>query len=237
MPSERPSSVLESLDATQRIFNPCRTRSPSALMNITDVEPVPRPTRIPSATISAARLPTSAFASSCVIPPCCHDPSESGRHPTTASPRDSASSNFRRETRAPACQGGPMASSTQTLISAIPASIQSSCEFVQALMHVQRTAQLITSTLDLDHVLDRAVNDLAETFGNVEVCVWLREPGTDELVHSGVHGCSVNHKGTRLKFGKRGMVAYVASTGVMRYAPDVRLDPYYLPCEPETLSA
>ena len=130
-----------------------------------------------------------------------------------------------------------MASSTQTLISAIPASIQNSCEFVQALMHVQRTAQLITSTLDLDHVLDRAVKDLAETFGNVEVCVWLREPGTDELVLSGVHGCSVNHKGTRLKFGKRGMVAYVASTGVMRYAPDVRLDPYYLPCEPETLSA
>ena len=129
-----------------------------------------------------------------------------------------------------------MASSTQTLIPAIPVSIQNSCEFVQALMNVQRTAQLITSTLDLDRVLDRVVNDLASTLGNVEVSVWLREPGTDELVLTGVHGCSMNRKGARMSFS-RGMAGHVASTGAMHYAPDVSVDPYYVACEPETQSA
>jgi len=130
-----------------------------------------------------------------------------------------------------------MASSTQTPISAFPACIENSCEFVQTLMNVQRAAQLITSTLELDHVLDRVVNDLAATIGSAEVNVWLREPGTDELVLTGVHGCSVNRKGSRMKLGTRGMAGYVAATGVMRYAPDIRLDPYYIACEPEIQSA
>jgi sigma-B regulation protein RsbU (phosphoserine phosphatase) len=130
-----------------------------------------------------------------------------------------------------------MESNTETLIPAFPTSIESSCEFVQTLMNVQRAAQLITSTLELDHVLDRVVNDLGSTIGSVEVSVWLREPGTDELILSGVHGCSVLRKGARMKLGKRGMAGYVASTGVMRYAPDIRLDPYYIRCEPEILSA
>jgi sigma-B regulation protein RsbU (phosphoserine phosphatase) len=33
------------------------------------------------------------------------------------------------------------------------------------------------------------------------------------------------------------MAPYVAATGAMHYAPDVRVDPYYLRCEPETMSA
>jgi sigma-B regulation protein RsbU (phosphoserine phosphatase) len=130
-----------------------------------------------------------------------------------------------------------MESTTQTLTPAIPSCIESSCEFVQALMNVQRAAQHITSSLELDDVLDRVVNDLASTIGSVEVNVWLREPGTDDLILTGVHGCSVNRKGSRMKFGTRGMAGYVASTGVMRYAPDVSVDPYYIPCEPETRSA
>lgn len=130
-----------------------------------------------------------------------------------------------------------MASNTQLPIATFPTYIESSCEFVQTLMNVQRAAQLITSTLELDHVLDRVVNDLAATIGSAEVTVWLRDPGTDELILSGVHGCSVNRKGSRMKLGTRGMAGYVASTGVMRYAPDVRLDPYYIACEPETQSA
>jgi phosphoserine phosphatase RsbU/P len=130
-----------------------------------------------------------------------------------------------------------MASSIQTLTPPIPPFIENSCDFVQTLMKLQRAAQLITSTFDLERVLDHVVNDLASTIGSVEVCVWLREPGQDELILRGVRGCTVNDKGTRVKFGAPGMVSHVAATGVMRYAPDVRIDPYYLPCEPETLSA
>jgi len=129
-----------------------------------------------------------------------------------------------------------MESSFQSSIPAIPPFIQNSCEFVQALMNVQRTAQLITSTLDLERVLDRVVNDLASTLGSAEVSVWLREPGTEELVLAGVHGCSAHRKGSRMKF-TRGMAGYVASTGAMHYAPDVTADPSYIACEPETQSA
>src|SRR5207245_6077306 len=53
---------------------------------------------------------------------------------------------------------------------------------------------------------------------------------------AGVHGCFLHHKGQRLKIGKEGMVGYVAATGQMRYAPDVRLDPYYMAWEESTLS-
>jgi phosphoserine phosphatase RsbU/P len=129
-----------------------------------------------------------------------------------------------------------MATSPQTFPTSFPACIENSCQFVQALMNVQRAAQLITSTLELDHVLDRVVNDLASTIGSVEISVWLREPGTEELVLAGVHGCSTYCKGARMQF-TRGMAGHVASTGRMRYAPDVRVDPYYISCEPETQSA
>jgi GAF domain-containing protein len=32
------------------------------------------------------------------------------------------------------------------------------------------------------------------------------------------------------------MVGHVAATGRMRYAPDVQVDPHYIPCEPDTRS-
>ena len=113
---------------------------------------------------------------------------------------------------------------------------QSSCEFVQILMKLQRAAQLITSTLDLDQLLDRVVNDLASSLGTVEVAIWLRHPETDEMVLQGVRGCKMFKKGSRLKIGRQGIVGHVSATGRMHYAPDVRLDPYYIACEPETRS-
>jgi sigma-B regulation protein RsbU (phosphoserine phosphatase) len=51
-----------------------------------------------------------------------------------------------------------------------------------------------------------------------------------------VCGCTLHDKGDRLKVGIDGMVGRVAATGKMHYAPDVRLDPYYLACEESTLS-
>jgi sigma-B regulation protein RsbU (phosphoserine phosphatase) len=118
----------------------------------------------------------------------------------------------------------------------IPSRIHSPCDLVQALMKLQRAAQLITSTLDLDALLERVVNDLATAIGCVEVAVWLRDAEAGEMVLHGVRGCTVNNKGARLKIGCQGMVGQVAATGRMHYAPDVRLDPHYIPCEPETRS-
>src|ERR1700757_3635115 len=103
----------------------------------------------------------------------------------------------------------------------IPSNIHTSCDFVQTLMKLQRAAQLITSTLDLDSLLDRVVNDIADSIGCVEVSVWLRDRENDEMVLHGVRGCTVNSKGARLKIGKQGMVGHVAATGEMYYATDV----------------
>jgi sigma-B regulation protein RsbU (phosphoserine phosphatase) len=111
-----------------------------------------------------------------------------------------------------------------------------SCELVPTLVKLQRAAELISSSRDLDQLLERVVNDIACSIGNVEVSVWLRDLETGDMVLSGVRGCSLHRKGSRLKIGCQGMVGHVAATGRVRYAPDVRLDPYYLPCEPETRS-
>ena len=121
----------------------------------------------------------------------------------------------------------------QTL-QAIPPRVQSSCEFVQVLMKLQRATYLIASTLDLDDLLDRVVNDIASSIGNVEVALWLRE-GNEVVLH-GVRGCTLYKRGARLQIGRQGMVGYVAATGKLRYAPDVTLDPYYLRCEQATSS-
>jgi len=107
---------------------------------------------------------------------------------------------------------------------------------VEELQKLQKAAQKITSILDLDQLIDNIVNDVAHSFGCVEASIYLHDEQRGEMVLAGVHGCSVNHKGHRLKIGQEGMVGYVASTGQIRYAPDVRKDDYYIGCEQSTLS-
>ncbi|MBV8675449.1 MAG: SpoIIE family protein phosphatase [Acidobacteriaceae bacterium] len=119
---------------------------------------------------------------------------------------------------------------------AAPPRMQSTCEFFQILMKLQRATYLIASALDLDDLLDRVVNDIASSIGNVEVSVWLRDGHSDEMVLHGVRGCTVYKKGARLQIGRQGMVGYVAANGKTRYAPDVHQDPYYIACELETRS-
>src|SRR5271155_2442256 len=111
-----------------------------------------------------------------------------------------------------------------------------SADLLQELQRLQKTAQKITSILDLDQLIENVVNDVAHSFGCVEASVYLHDEEHGEMVLAGVHGCSVNHKGYRLKIGREGMVGYVASTGQMRYAPDVRKDAYYIACQAATLS-
>src|SRR5271168_1104037 len=107
---------------------------------------------------------------------------------------------------------------------------------VEDLQKLQKAAQKITSILDLDQLIDNIVNDVARSFGCVEAGIYLHDEEHGDMVLAGVHGCSINHKGHRLKIGKEGMVGYVAATGQMRYAPDVRKDPYYIGCEESTQS-
>jgi len=108
-------------------------------------------------------------------------------------------------------------------------------EQVEDLIKLQKAAQKITSILDLDELIDKIVTEVAQSFGCVEATVYLYDDVNQELVLNGVCGCTVHGKGSR-KHVSEGMTGHVAVTGKMHYAPDVRRDPYYIACEPDTLS-
>ena len=110
---------------------------------------------------------------------------------------------------------------------------------VDDLIRLQKAAQKINSILDLDQLIDKVVNDVARSFGCVDADIYLHHESRGELVLARAHGCTgceLHGHGHSLKIGKEGMVGYVAATGQMRYAPDVRKDPYYIGCEETTLS-
>lgn len=109
-------------------------------------------------------------------------------------------------------------------------------EQVEHLQKLQKWSRKITSILDLDELIDHVVNDVSCAFGCVETNLYLHDAERGELEAAGVHGCTSHGKGERYKIGTEGMVGYVASTLQMRYAPDVRKDPYYIGCEESTLS-
>jgi phosphoserine phosphatase RsbU/P len=132
-----------------------------------------------------------------------------------------------------------VATSPRTMAGDYAAAHQLAFGQVEDLMKLQKAAQKISSILDLDRLIDKVVNDVARSFGCVEADVYLHDEGRGELVLACAHGCAgcdVCGKGHSLKIGKEGMVGYVAGTGQMRYAPDVRKDPYYIGCEECTLS-
>src|SRR5208282_1904365 len=109
-------------------------------------------------------------------------------------------------------------------------------EQVEELLKLQKAAQKIASILDLDQLIDKIVNDVAHTFGYVEASIYLHDETHGAMVLTGVHGCTLDCAAHRLRIGKDGMVGYVAATGKTRYAPDVRVDEYYIACDDSTLS-
>ncbi len=106
---------------------------------------------------------------------------------------------------------------------------------IAELVRLQKFAQRITSTLDIEELVPRIVDEVATSLGCVEINLYLRDPEHREFVLTGVCGCSLYGKGHHLKPGA-GMVGHVAVTGKMHYAPDVTRDPYYMACEPDTRS-
>jgi phosphoserine phosphatase RsbU/P len=129
-----------------------------------------------------------------------------------------------------------MAASPRPLVSDTTTIRPVQLDQVEHLLKLQKWAQKITSILDLDELITKIVHDVAGAFCCVEATIYLHDEERGELEMAGVHGCTLHDKGSRLKVGKEGMVGYVASTGQMRYAPDVRKDPYYIACEEAALS-
>jgi phosphoserine phosphatase RsbU/P len=106
---------------------------------------------------------------------------------------------------------------------------------VEDLLKLQKAVQKITSILDLDQLIDKVVNEIARSFGCLDSDIYLHNKERGELALVCTSGCDLQGPGHNLKVGK-GMVGFVASTGQMHYAPDVRQDPYYISCEESTLS-
>jgi sigma-B regulation protein RsbU (phosphoserine phosphatase) len=107
---------------------------------------------------------------------------------------------------------------------------------IAELVRLQKFAQRITASLDLDEIVQRITEEVAASLGCVEINIYLHDAANRELVLSGTCGCSLHGKGHRMKVGTEGMVGHVAATRQMRYAPDVTRDPYYKACEPDTRS-
>jgi sigma-B regulation protein RsbU (phosphoserine phosphatase) len=109
--------------------------------------------------------------------------------------------------------------------------------FVHDLLKLQKAAHAISSTLDLDELLNKVVHEVSGWFGCMETSIWLHEEATNEMVLAGVCGCTMfTQTGARLKVGEQGMIGHVAANGITRYAPDVSKDPYFSPCEHGTNS-
>src|ERR1700741_1255495 len=104
------------------------------------------------------------------------------------------------------------------MVEAIPDDLRILSEaHFQDLLKLQKAAQKITSILDLDELVDKIVNDIACSFGCVEINVYLHDVVRSELVLACERGCTVHEKGHRLKIGKEGLAGYVAATRQMRY--------------------
>lgn len=108
---------------------------------------------------------------------------------------------------------------------------------VHQLLLLQETAKKVNSILDLEKLLDEIVGGVAEAFGCNRTAVLLKDDSTSELEMIALRGFSNVHlKGYRFKIGGQGMVGHVSATAEMRYAPDVRKDPYYVVSESTTIS-
>jgi GAF domain-containing protein len=132
-----------------------------------------------------------------------------------------------------------MATVPRAITAEFPSQHQLASGQLNDLLKLQKAAQKISSILDLDRLIDKVVNDVARSFGCIEADVYLHDEERGELVLACAHGCAgcaVCGPGHSLKIGKQGMVGYVGGTGQMRYAPDVRRDPYYIGCDECTLS-
>src|SRR4029077_17248847 len=99
---------------------------------------------------------------------------------------------------------------------------------IDDLLKLQEWIPKITSILDLDLLIDQIVNHVSYAFGCVEANLYLHAEGRGGLELACVGRCTLYGKGDRLKVGIEGRGGGVAATGEMHYAPDVRVDPYYL---------
>ena len=105
--------------------------------------------------------------------------------------------------------------------------IDPSVNRIDELIRLQKSAQRITSTLNLDEIIDRIVDEVSESLGCVEIGSAICTSARRASCHfAGVRGCTTHGKGHHFKVGpqleRQGMSGHVASTRGMRSATSIR---------------
>jgi len=108
---------------------------------------------------------------------------------------------------------------------------------IKQLTTLHEIGKTVSSTLDLDELLKKALELLKEQFGYASCGILILDKEKDELyVRQLIGGDMERLKGRRFRVGLDGIVGWVARTGEPYYAPDVSKDPRYISETPETKS-
>ncbi len=100
---------------------------------------------------------------------------------------------------------------------------------IKQLTALYEVGKTLSSTLDLDELLQKALELLKERFGYPLCIILLLDKGKNELYVKQVIGRGLEEvKDLRFRVGVDGIVGWVAKTGEPLYVPDVSKDPRYI---------
>jgi signal transduction histidine kinase/ActR/RegA family two-component response regulator len=104
---------------------------------------------------------------------------------------------------------------------------------IKQLTTLYEIGKTLSSTLDLDELLKKALELLKDRWGYVLCGIFFLDKEKDELYIKHVIGRDFEEvKHMRFKMGVEGIVGWVAKTGELLYVPDVSKDPRYIPGSP-----
>jgi diguanylate cyclase (GGDEF)-like protein len=89
-------------------------------------------------------------------------------------------------------------------------------------------SQTLISTIDLEALLSKILEDLKNTFGYLNAAIMLVDKETNRLVFKASKGYPSKIKKMKLRIGKDGITGHVAATGKTYYAPDVTKEKRYI---------
>ncbi len=105
---------------------------------------------------------------------------------------------------------------------------------IKQLTTLYEIGKTLSSTLDLDALLKKALELLKEVWGYALCCILFLDKEKDDLYTKQVIGRNPEEvKETRFRVGIDGIVGWVAKTGEHLYVPDVSKEPRYIPGSPE----
>jgi len=97
-------------------------------------------------------------------------------------------------------------------------------------------SQSFISSLDFDKLLDNILKRIIDTFGYLNLAVFLVAEEKQELKMRSYINYPEYVQNMKIKIGENGITGHVAATKEIYYTPDVRKDPYYIKGVKEAMS-